>query len=108
MTSIRTRFAPSPTGFLHVGNVRAALYPWLIARQTSGIFVLRVEDTDQAREVAGAVEVMHETLNWLGMDWDEGPDNGGPFGPYVQSKRRDIYLKYAQKLIDKGLAYADP
>jgi glutamyl-tRNA synthetase len=89
MKPVRTRFAPSPTGFLHVGNVRAALYPWLVARQSGGTFVLRIEDTDQAREVAGAVEVIRETLNWLGMDWDEGPDMPGAYGPYVQSERKD-------------------
>ena len=105
--TIRTRFAPSPTGFLHVGNVRAALFPWLIARQSGGAFVLRIEDTDQAREVEGAVQVMHETLNWIGIEWDEGPDKPGAVGPYVQSERRDIYLKWAQKLIDLGRAYAD-
>lgn len=108
MKPTRTRFAPSPTGFLHVGNVRAALFPWLVARQTGGTFVLRVEDTDQAREVEGAIEVMHETLNWMGITWDEGPDKGGPYGPYVQSERRDVYTRWAQKLIDKGHAYADP
>lgn len=108
MKPIRTRFAPSPTGFLHVGNVRAALYPWLVAKQQGGTFILRVEDTDQAREVAGAVEVMHETLTWIGFTWDEGPDVGGPVGPYVQSERRDHYQKWAQKLIDSGHAYADP
>jgi glutamyl-tRNA synthetase len=107
MKPVRTRFAPSPTGFLHVGNVRAALYPWLIARQTGGTFVLRIEDTDQAREVAGAVDVIHTTLNWLGMDWDEGPDLPGDYGPYVQSERRDTYVTWAQRLADEGLAYAD-
>jgi glutamyl-tRNA synthetase len=104
---VRTRFAPSPTGFLHVGNVRAALYPWLVARQSDGVFVLRIEDTDQAREVAGAVDVIRETLNWLGMDWDEGPDMPGEYGPYVQSERKDSYLAWAQRLADDGLAYAD-
>jgi glutamyl-tRNA synthetase len=108
MTTVRTRFAPSPTGFLHVGNVRAALFPWLVARQNGGQFILRVEDTDRAREVEGAVEIMHETLGWLGLDWDEGPDIGGPYAPYTQTERKDSYLKWAQKLIDKGLAYADP
>lgn len=108
MNTIRTRFAPSPTGFLHVGNVRAALYPWLIARQSGGTFILRVEDTDRAREVKGAIDVMHQTLNWLGMTWDEGPDIGGPYGPYLQTERTEIYRTWAQKLIDKGLAYADP
>jgi glutamyl-tRNA synthetase len=108
MKPIRTRFAPSPTGFLHVGNVRAALFPWLVARQNNGTFVLRVEDTDRAREVEGAIDVMKETLNWMGMTWDEGPDIGGPYGPYLQTERTEIYKTWAQKLIDKGLAYADP
>src|SRR5512141_1115139 len=108
MNPIRTRFAPSPTGSLHVGNVRAALFPWLVARQNGGTFILRIEDTDRAREVAGAIEVIHETLGWLGLTWDEGPDIGGPHGPYLQTLRTDIYKKCAQKLIDKGLAYADP
>lgn len=107
MSTVRTRFAPSPTGFLHVGNVRSALFPWLVARQAGGQFVLRVEDTDQAREVEGAVDIMHETLQWLGIEWDEGPDKPGDFGPYIQSQRRDIYLKWAQKLVDAGRAYAD-
>lgn len=108
MNPIRTRFAPSPTGFLHVGNVRAALFPWLVAQQNGGTFVLRIEDTDRAREVAGAIEVIHETLGWLDLTWDEGPDIGGPHGPYLQTQRTEIYKKWAQKLIDKGLAYADP
>lgn len=108
MKPIRTRFAPSPTGFLHVGNVRAALFPWLVARHNNGTFVLRIEDTDRAREVEGAIDVMKETLNWMGMTWDEGPDVGGPYGPYLQTQRAEIYKKWAQKLIDKGLAYADP
>ncbi len=104
---VRTRFAPSPTGFLHVGNVRAALFPWLVAKHAGGKFILRIEDTDQAREVAGAVEVIHETLGWLGMTWDEGPDIGGDFGPYTQTERRGNYLQWAQKLVDEGKAYAD-
>jgi glutamyl-tRNA synthetase len=107
MKPVRTRFAPSPTGFLHVGNVRSALFPWLIAKQNDGQFILRVEDTDQAREVEGAVQTMHDTLNWLGIEWDEGPDIGGPHGPYTQSERRDIYHNWAQKLIASGRAYAD-
>lgn len=107
MKTVRTRFAPSPTGFLHVGNVRSALFPWLLARQANGVFILRIEDTDQSREVKGAVDIIHETLGWLGMEWDEGPDKPGKFGPYVQSERRDVYLKWAQKLIDSGRAYAD-
>lgn len=108
MTSIRTRFAPSPTGYIHVGNVRAALFPWLLARQQKGTFILRIEDTDQARLVEGAQDLILDTLEWLGIDWDEGPRKGGDFGPYVQTERREHYLKWAQKLIDKGLAYADP
>lgn len=107
MSSVRTRFAPSPTGFLHVGNVRAALFPWLVAQQHGGRFILRIEDTDQAREVEGAIEVMKETLNWLGISWDEGPDIGGPHAPYTQSERKDIYQAWARKLIEKGRAYAD-
>lgn len=109
MTSqIRTRFAPSPTGYIHVGNVRAALYPWLLARQNKGAFILRIEDTDQARFVEGATDLVLDVLNWLGIDWDEGPRKGGEYGPYVQTERREHYITWAQKLIDKGLAYADP
>lgn len=110
--TIRTRFAPSPTGYIHIGNLRAALFPWLLARQQGGDFILRIEDTDQARFVPGAEEKILETLNWLGIDWDEGPQlaggEAGEYGPYHQTQRRDIYLAWAQKLIDKGLAYADP
>jgi glutamyl-tRNA synthetase len=106
-SDIRTRFAPSPTGFLHVGNVRSALFPWLVARHSGGTFILRIEDTDQAREVEGAVEVIHDTLSWLGIEWDEGPDKPGEFGPYVQSQRGDIYRRWAEKLIEAGRAYAD-
>lgn len=108
MTHIRTRFAPSPTGYIHVGNVRAALFPWLLARQQGGSFLLRIEDTDQARFVEGASDLILDTLDWLGIDWDEGPRVGGEHAPYFQSERRDIYKRWAQKLIDKGLAYADP
>jgi glutamyl-tRNA synthetase len=107
MKQVRTRFAPSPTGFLHVGNVRAALFPWLVARQNGGKFILRIEDTDQAREVEGAVEVIRTTLGWLGMQWDEGPDIGGDYGPYTQTERVKSYQLCAQKLVDEGLAYAD-
>lgn len=105
---IRTRFAPSPTGYIHVGNVRAALFPWLLARQQGGDFILRIEDTDQARFVEGATDLILDTLDWLGLDWNEGPRAGGKYGPYFQTERRDIYKAWAQKLIDKGLAYADP
>lgn len=106
--TVRTRFAPSPTGALHSGAVRTALFAWLIARQNNGQFLLRIEDTDQKREVEGGTENIKESLRWLGLTWDEGPDIGGPYGPYIQSQRLDIYKKYAQELIDKGLAYADP
>lgn len=106
--TIRTRFAPSPTGYIHVGNVRAALFPWLLARQLGGTFVLRIEDTDQARFVEGATDLILDTLDWLGIDWDEGPRKGGDYGPYIQTERREHYHTWAQKLIDKGLAYADP
>lgn len=105
---IRTRFAPSPTGFLHVGGVRTALFAWLLARQHGGQFILRIEDTDKAREVEGSEAHIMESLGWLGLEWDEGPDNDGPHGPYRQSERLDIYKQWAQKLIDAGRAYADP
>lgn len=105
---LRTRFAPSPTGYIHVGNVRAALFPWLLARQQGGQFVLRIEDTDQARYVEGATDLILDTLDWLGLDWDEGPRVGGQYGPYFQSERHEVYQTWAKKLIDKGLAYADP
>lgn len=108
MTKPRTRFAPSPTGYIHIGNVRSALFPWLLARQNNGQFILRIEDTDQARFVEGATDLIVDTLEWLGIDWDEGIKKGGNFGPYIQTERREHYLKWAQKLIDKGLAYADP
>ena len=108
MTHLRTRFAPSPTGYIHVGNVRAALFPWLLARQQQGTFILRIEDTDQTRFVDGATDLIMDSLKWLGITWDEGPDIGGPRGPYTQTQRKDHYLAWAQKLIDKGLAYADP
>lgn len=108
MSEIRTRFAPSPTGYIHIGNVRSAIYPYLIAKQAGGKFYLRIEDTDQARYVDGAEELILDTLKWLGIDWDEGVDVGGPYAPYRQTERKEIYHKWAKKLIDKGLAYADP
>ncbi len=103
-----TRFAPSPTGYIHIGNVRSAIYPYLIARQADGNFILRIEDTDQARYVEGATELIEDTLNWLGLDWNEGPIVGGPHAPYFQSERREIYHEWAKKLIASGRAYADP
>lgn len=108
MNKVRTRFAPSPTGFLHVGGIRTALFAWLVARQNNGQFVLRLEDTDQKREVAGSAEHLIKSLRSLGLDYDEGPDVSGDFGPYKQSERLDIYQKWAHKLIDSGRAYADP
>jgi len=107
-TPIRTRFAPSPTGFMHVGGVRTALFAWLLARQKQGQFILRLEDTDQKREVEGSAEHIIAALGALGIHHDEGPDIGGPFAPYKQSDRLPIYKEWAQKLIDAGRAYADP
>lgn len=103
-----TRFAPSPTGFMHIGGVRTALYAWAYAKKNNGTFILRIEDTDKEREVEGSIDHIMESLKWLGINWDEGPDIGGPNSPYIQSQRLDSYKKYAQILIDKGLAYADP
>ena len=103
--SVRTRFAPSPTGYMHVGNLRTALYTWLIARHEGGTFILRIEDTDQGRLVEGAQEVIYKTMKECGLDHDEGPDVGGPVGPYIQTERRDLYGKYAERLIARGHAY---
>ena len=102
---VRTRFAPSPTGYMHVGNLRTALYTWLIARSSGGAFILRIEDTDQGRLVEGAVDVIYRTLAECGLTHDEGPDVGGPVGPYIQSQRRDTYGRYAHLLVEKGCAY---
>jgi glutamyl-tRNA synthetase len=102
---VRTRFAPSPTGFMHVGNLRTALYAWLWAKKNGGVFMLRIEDTDQARFVEGAEEMVYKTLRTAGLTWDEGPDVGGDYGPYVQSERKGMYLPYAQKLVEMGKAY---
>lgn len=103
--SVRTRFAPSPTGYMHIGNLRTALYAYLYARANEGTFILRIEDTDQNRFVEGAVDLIYRTLEAAGISHDEGPDVGGDFGPYVQSERKPIYLKYAQQLVDQGDAY---
>ena len=105
---IVTRFAPSPTGFLHIGGVRTALYAYLFAQKHNGTFILRIEDTDKNREVDGSIAHIQESLSWLGINWDYGPDKPGPFGSCLQSDRLDIYRQYAQKLIEKGLAYPDP
>lgn len=103
--TVRTRFAPSPTGFMHVGNLRTALYEYLIAKSQGGKFILRIEDTDRERLVDGAVGVIYETLDRVGLKHDEGPDVGGAFGPYVQSERKEIYREYAEKLVSLGKAY---
>jgi len=102
---VRTRFAPSPTGFLHVGGLRTALYCYLYAKQNNGDFILRIEDTDLERYVEGAVEIIYSTLAEAGFKIDEGPNEGGPYGPYVQTQRKDLYLKYAKELVAKGAAY---
>ncbi|MBQ3103517.1 MAG: glutamate--tRNA ligase, partial [Oscillospiraceae bacterium] len=102
---VRTRFAPSPTGYMHVGNLRTALYTWLIARHAGGTFILRIEDTDQERFVEGATDVIYRTMAECGLTHDEGPDVGGPVAPYIQSQRRDTYGKYAELLVEKGGAY---
>ena len=102
---VRTRYAPSPTGFMHVGNLRTALYEYLIAKSQNGTFILRIEDTDQERYVENAVDVIYSTLKTAGLKHDEGPDVGGDFGPYVQSERKDMYRPFAEKLIENGKAY---
>ena len=102
---VRTRFAPSPTGYMHIGNLRTALYTWLIARSHGGTFILRIEDTDQGRLVEGATDVIYRTMTECHLNHDEGPDIGGPVAPYIQSQRRDTYGKYARLLAEKGGAY---
>ncbi len=104
-TAVKVRFAPSPTGNLHVGGARTALFNWLYAKKTGGTFVLRVEDTDKARSTYESEQAMVRDLKWLGLDWDEGPDMGGPAAPYRQSERTEIYMKYVNELVQKGLAY---
>ncbi|MCI8414086.1 MAG: glutamate--tRNA ligase [Ruminiclostridium sp.] len=103
--TVRTRFAPSPTGYMHVGNLRTALYTWLIARKNKGAFLFRLEDTDQTRQVEGATELIYRTMKECGLTHDEGPDVGGPVGPYIQTERRGFYGKYAQLLVERGHAY---
>src|SRR4030066_1179703 len=102
---VRTRFAPSPTGYPHVGNIRTALFAWLFARQQGGSFIVRIEDTDVARKVEGAVEAILDGLRWLGLDWDEGPGVGGAYGPYFQSQRLELYHEAAGRLVSQGDAY---
>ncbi len=105
MNNVRTRFAPSPTGFMHIGGVRTALFCYLIAKKNKGAFILRIEDTDQKRYVDGSLEVIYDTLKDLGLNWDEGPDIGGPYAPYIQSERKGNYLQYAKRLVDEEKAY---
>ncbi len=105
MQHIRTRFAPSPTGFLHIGGLRTALFSYLFARHEGGDFLLRIEDTDRARYVEGAYEDIIRSLKWIGVEWDEGPDIGGPHGPYLQSERKEYYQAHAHRLVDAGHAY---
>jgi glutamyl-tRNA synthetase len=107
-TPVRVRFAPSPTGFLHVGGARTALFNWLYARHTGGSLVLRIEDTDRARNTVEAVQVIYDGLRWLGLDWDEGPGKGGSHGPYFQSERNAIYERYLARLEAAGAVYTDP
>ncbi|QDT39596.1 glutamate--tRNA ligase [Stratiformator vulcanicus] len=107
MTAVRTRFAPSPTGYMHIGGMRTALFNWLWARHCGGEFILRIDDTDRARNVEEALEPILNSFRWLGLDWDEGPGVGGPHGPYFQSERGDLYREAANRLLAKGLAYRD-
>ena len=105
MKKVRTRFAPSPTGFMHIGNLRSALFEYLVAKGQGGDFILRIEDTDQTRYVEGAVQFIYDTLKVCNMHIDEGPLEGGNYGPYTQSERVDLYKKYAEELVEKGHAY---
>ena len=101
---VRTRFAPSPTGYLHIGGLRTALYTYLFTRKNNGRFILRIEDTDRERYVEGATEAIYRSLRLAGLDWDEGPDAGGEYGPYIQSERQGMYLPYAERLVREGKA----
>ncbi|HZW84218.1 MAG TPA: glutamate--tRNA ligase [Candidatus Deferrimicrobium sp.] len=105
MREIRTRFAPSPTGYMHIGNLRTAIYEYLVAKSQNGKFILRIEDTDQERYVEGAIEVIYNTMHSVGLHYDEGPDVGGDYGPYTQSERKGIYKEYAHRLVEQGGAY---
>ena len=105
MNKIRTRFAPSPTGYMHIGNLRTALYSYLIAKHLDGEFILRIEDTDKEREVSGAIDLIYDVLKDTGLTYDEGPLKPGNVGPYIQSKRLEIYQKYAHKLVDLGYGH---
>ena len=103
--TVRTRFAPSPTGFMHIGNLRTGLYAYLFAKQNKGKFILRIEDTDVERYVEGAVDLIYKTLKDCKIQIDEGPNEGGNYGPYIQSERKGLYMKYALELVEKGAAY---
>ena len=103
--TVRLRFAPSPTGYLHIGSARSALFTWMYARHHGGQCILRIEDTDLKRTVEGAVEEFKSSLGWMGIDWDEGPDVGGPVGPYVQTQRAELYQEWAGWLLENGSAY---
>ena len=105
MSQVRVRFAPSPTGFFHIGSARTALFNWLYARHTGGVFILRVEDTDKTRNTQEFLNVIYQSLRWLGLDWDEGPEIGGPFGPYLQSERGPIHREYLERLKAAGRTY---
>ena len=105
--SIRTRFAPSPTGYLHIGGVRTALFNWLFARHHGGQFIVRIDDTDQQRHVENAVRKILDGFRWIGIDWNEGPEKGGSFGPYFQSERAEHYRKAADRLLSSGHVYRD-
>ena len=100
--SVRLRFAPSPTGHVHIGNIRAAIFNWLYARHCGGAFLLRIEDTDQSRKVEGAVENLLDVMAWLGLEFDEGTSHGGDYGPYVQSERLDLYRDHVKTLAETG------
>ena len=102
---VRTRYAPSPTGFMHIGNLRTAIFEYLLAKKYDGAFILRIEDTDQERQVPGAIDFIYKTLELCNMNIDEGPMNDKGYGPYIQSERKDIYKKYAEELVEKGAAY---
>ena len=104
---VRVRYAPSPTGLLHIGNARTAIFNYLFARHHGGKFIIRIEDTDVERNVEGGEKSQLDNLSWLGIDWDESPDKGGPYGPYRQLERLDLYKKYADMLLEKGLAYKE-
>ncbi|MGH7338689.1 MAG: glutamate--tRNA ligase, partial [Myxococcota bacterium] len=105
--AVRGRFAPSPTGYLHIGGVRTAYFNWLFARRHGGTFVLRVDDTDRERNVADALEPILDGFRWLGVDWDEGPGVGGPYAPYYQSQRQPLYQRAVDTLLERGFAYRD-